>query len=103
MISHWMPKTRLVSGVVTEVRHVRDWTPTDRYQKAEVVLDGGGRYVLLGQEPEEFFLRKPRRRTVDRDDVASLKIGDRVELRQLDEPDGLVTHLNIVRQTDMRA
>lgn len=99
MIGHWQPRGQYVSGVVAKVRQTGIWRTYDRYQKAEVTLEDGQQFVFLGREPEEFFFRRPRRRGVDRDDVATLAAGDQVQFRVLTQKpvEGLVTHLAVFK------
>lgn len=100
MIGRWNPHVGFMQGRVTEVSHVRTWTRSDRFQVAEVVIDGARGFSFVGREPEELLFRRSRRRAVDRDDVAGLKIGDYVSFSYYDQADagslrGLVTGLTV--------
>ena len=82
----WDQEHGSAQGRITAVEHVKNWTPSDRNQVARVAIEDGRSFTLIGDAPEEFFIRRPRKRPVDRDDVAGLKVSDYISFSYMIDP-----------------
>lgn len=89
----------VVEGVVTSVEQIQHWKPSQRQQIARVAVEGREPLNVVGREPVEFFLRKPRAHPVDAYAVAILRRGDEVRITHARNT-GHVTSLTIVAKGD---